>query len=76
MGFEADVEYADEAVMEGAQHGFPTDLDVNVNSCDYLGEPGINNCEYDGVGAMFTHLYGDALDPRNIVTDGQDDPYG
>ena len=39
-----------------AAHAFPTDLERNENGCDYYGTPFINNCQYDGVGEMFSHI--------------------
>ena len=32
--FEADIKYGNKAVMAGAEHGFPTDLEINTNKCD------------------------------------------
>ena len=49
----ADVVYVND--ME-AEHGFPTDLSRNKNTCMTLDRPGISNCHYDGVGEMFKHI--------------------
>ena len=49
----ADIKYVNSM---GAEHAFPTDLDVNKNACDYFGPPYINNCHFDGVGDMFAHI--------------------
>ena len=41
------------------EHVFPTDLDRNLHTCLTPGtaeDPGISNCHFDAVGAMFKHI--------------------
>lgn len=45
-----------------AEHAQPTDF--FGNPCDVRGDPYINNCHYDGAGALLQWIYG-ALRPRN-----------
>ena len=49
----ADIKYVNDLA---AEHAFPTDLKRNTNACDYLGDPYINNCNFDGVGDMWKHI--------------------
>ena len=49
-----------------AEHAFPTDLERNKNPCGFFGPPYINNCQFDGVGDMFSHIVSDDLHPRNM----------
>lgn len=47
-----------------SEHAFPTDLVKNENPCDYFGPPYINNCNFDGVGSMFTHIIDKQLNKK------------
>ena len=49
-----------------AEHAFPTDLERNENPCDFFGPPYINNCQFDGVGDMFSHIISSDLHPRDM----------
>ena len=49
-----------------AEHAFPTDLSRNQNPCDFFGPPYINNCGFDGVGDMFSHIISSDLKPRDM----------
>ena len=50
-----------------AEHAFPTDLARNEHSCDFFGPPYINNCQFDGVGDMFSHIIpGEKLKERDL----------
>eukprot|EP00455_Lapot_gusevi_P054187 TRINITY_DN862_c0_g1_i4.p1 TRINITY_DN862_c0_g1~~TRINITY_DN862_c0_g1_i4.p1 ORF type:complete len:574 (-),score=114.66 TRINITY_DN862_c0_g1_i4:58-1779(-) len=49
-----------------AAHTFPTDESINTNPCTVSTSPYISNCNYDGAGIMFAHIYNSsALHPRN-----------
>lgn len=48
--------------LPDAQHAMIT-LDYG-NACDYLGDPYINDCDYDAAGALLNHIYGTLTPPR------------
>jgi hypothetical protein len=52
-----------------AEHSFVTKS--TGNSCDYLGSPYINNCNFDAAGSLLTHLYSTTrpLSPPSSSTD-------
>jgi hypothetical protein len=52
--------------MENAEHGFPTDLERNENTCDFKGMPYISNCKFDGVGSMFKHILPGQVNERKM----------
>ena len=41
------------------------------NNCSYLGSPYINNCDFDGAGAMLQHIYSSSLAPPSAQPSGQ-----
>ena len=49
-----------------AAHGFPT-LDEGI-ACGKIGEPWLNDCDYDGAGQLLAALYG-SLKPRGKAVD-------
>ncbi len=47
-------------------HTQPTDDPVNTNPCFLSLSPYISNCQYDGAGVAFNHIFGAPLaNPRN-----------
>lgn len=59
----ADIKYVNNMA---AEHAFPTDLERNENPCEFFGAPYINNCGFDAVGDMFSHIISKDLNPRNM----------
>jgi hypothetical protein len=45
-----------------AEHAFPTDK--FGNSCDKLGDPFINDCDFDAAGELLKWIYGSNLNPK------------
>ena len=41
------------------EHTFPTNLSQNTNSCSFLGNPYIANCNWDGAGSLFRKVIPD-----------------
>jgi hypothetical protein len=40
-----------------SEHTFPTDLDRNHNECSSMVTPFINNCGFDAVGSILSHIF-------------------